>query len=104
MEALLRWHHPQRGLVAPGRFIPIAEETGLIVAIGEWVLREACRQAKRWHDAGHSGLRIGVNLSARQLQQGDLGEQIAAILAAWNLPPQTLELELTESMLMADPR
>jgi diguanylate cyclase (GGDEF)-like protein len=103
MEALIRWHHPQRGLVAPNRFIPIAEETGLIVPIGEWVLREACRQAKRWHDAGQSGLRISVNLSARQLQQGDLGEQIAAILAASNLQPQTLELELTESLLMDDP-
>jgi diguanylate cyclase (GGDEF)-like protein/PAS domain S-box-containing protein len=103
MEALIRWHHPQRGLVAPDRFIPIAEETGLIVPIGEWVLREACRQAKRWHDAGQSGLRISVNLSARQLQQGDFGEQIAAILAASNLQPLTLELELTESLLMDDP-
>ena len=103
MEALIRWHHPQLGLVAPDRFIPVAEETGLIIPIGEWVLREACQQAKRWHGAGQNGLRISVNLSARQLQQGDLCERIAAILSEANLPPLTLELELTESLLMNDP-
>ncbi|MBK7675918.1 MAG: EAL domain-containing protein [Candidatus Accumulibacter sp.] len=102
MEALLRWRHPQRGLISPDRFIPIAEETGLIVGIGEWVLRAACRQARCWRDAGHTDLRIGVNLSARQLQQTDLCEQIVTTLATWQLPPSTLELELTESMLMAD--
>jgi len=103
MEALIRWRHPRLGLVAPDRFIPIAEETGLIAPLGEWVLREACRQAKRWHDAGHNALRISVNLSARQLQQGDLGKQLAAILAESGLQPRTLELELTESLLMDDP-
>jgi diguanylate cyclase (GGDEF)-like protein/PAS domain S-box-containing protein len=104
MEALVRWQHPERGLVAPDRFIPIAEETGLIVGIGEWVLREACRQAKRWHDAGHTSLRIGVNLSARQFQQSDLQQQIARALSDSGLDPAALELELTESMLMADPQ
>ena len=103
MEALIRWRHPQLGLVPPDRFIPIAEETGLIVPIGAWVLREACRQTKRWHDAGQTGLRVSVNLSARQLQQSDLCEQIAAILAEAGLLPLTLELELTESLLMNDP-
>ena len=103
MEALLRWHHPQRGLVSPHRFIPIAEETGLIVPIGEWVLRAACRQARCWHDAGQTGLRISVNLSTRQLQQPDLGERISSCLAESGLPASALELELTESMLMADP-
>jgi diguanylate cyclase (GGDEF)-like protein/PAS domain S-box-containing protein len=102
MEALLRWRHPQRGLIAPDRFIPIAEETGLIVSIGQWVLNAACRQARCWRDAGHTSLRVGVNLSARQLQQADLCHQIDTTLAAWQLPPSTLELELTESMLMAD--
>lgn len=102
-EALLRWHHPQLGLVAPGRFIAVAEETGLIVAIGAWVLEQACRQARAWCDAGHSGVRISVNLSPRQLQQADIAERIAATLEAWRLPASSLEIELTESMLMADP-
>ncbi|HCV14171.1 MAG TPA: hypothetical protein DGC76_10840, partial [Candidatus Accumulibacter sp.] len=102
-EALLRWHHPQLGLVPPDRFIGIAEETGLIVAIGAWVLQQACRQARAWHDAGHAGLRVSVNLSARQLQQADLAEQITATLNDWRLPASSLEIELTESMLMADP-
>ncbi len=103
MEALIRWLHPRHGLVPPDRFIPIAEETGLIIPIGAWVLREACRQARRWHDAGHDALHISVNLSARQLRQADLGEQIAATLAESGLLPSALELELTESLLMDDP-
>ncbi|HEY5762695.1 MAG TPA: EAL domain-containing protein [Rhodocyclaceae bacterium] len=104
MEALIRWQHRERGLVPPDRFIPIAEETGLIVSIGEWVLQEACRQGKRWHDAGHKHLRVGVNLSARQFQQAGLREQIADALADSGMAPQALEVELTESMLMADPQ
>ncbi|HET6720524.1 MAG TPA: EAL domain-containing protein [Rhodocyclaceae bacterium] len=103
MEALIRWQHPTQGMVFPDRFIAIAEETGLIVPIGEWVLHEACAQARRWHDAGQSGLRIGVNLSARQFQAGGLRGQVVAALATSGIDPQTLELELTESMLMADP-
>ena len=103
MEALIRWQHPRLGLVPPDRFIGVAEETGLIVPIGEWVLREACAQARRWHEAGRSGLRIGVNLSARQFQTADLYGQVLSALDASGLDPATLELELTESMLMADP-
>ena len=103
MEALIRWQHPERGLMPPDRFIPIAEETGLIVAIGEWVLREACRQAKRWRDQGQTELRVGVNLSARQFQQPDLFKQIASALQDSGLPGSALELEITEGMLMEDP-
>ena len=103
MEALIRWQHPTRGLVSPFHFITIAEETGLIVPIGEWVLWEACRQTRRWHDAGQTGLRISVNLSARQFQQPDLGARIDAVLRDTGIEPATLELELTESMLMTDP-
>ncbi len=103
MEALIRWQHPQRGLIAPDRFITIAEETGLIVPIGEWVLGEACRQARRWQLGGHPGLRISVNLSARQFQQRDLSARISAMIHASGIDPASLELELTESMLMIDP-
>lgn len=103
MEALIRWQHPERGLVTPYSFIAIAEETGLIVPIGEWVLGEASRQARRWHDAGQTGLRISVNLSARQFQQPDLYDRIDAVIRTTGIDPAMLELELTESMLMADP-
>ena len=103
LEALIRWLHPTRGLVSPFHFITIAEETGLIVPIGEWVLWEACRQTRRWHDAGQNGLRISVNLSARQFQQPDLGARIDDVLRTTGIDPATLELELTESMLMIDP-
>lgn len=103
MEALLRWRHPERGLLLPGSFITIAEETGLIIAIGEWVLHEACRQVQHWHDAGHSGLRVAVNLSARQLQNQNLLKQVQSAIDKSGITPQTLELEITESMLMTDP-
>ncbi|MCK9987952.1 MAG: hypothetical protein AzoDbin1_04424 [Azoarcus sp.] len=99
-EALLRWNDPEEGLVAPGRFIPFAEESGLIVPIGEWALHSACRQARRWADAGLPPLQVSVNLSARQLWQAELPDRIAAILESTGLPPQSLELELTESMIM----
>jgi len=102
MEALLRWQHPELGMVPPARFIGLAEETGLIVPIGAWVLRTACAQAKLWHDAGYSGLRVGVNLSARQFGQQDLVASIAAALAETGLPPSALEIELTESLFMND--
>jgi len=102
VEALLRWLHPQRGLVGPGEFIPLAEETGLIVPIGEWVLRTACAQTKIWQEAGYAALRTAVNVSIRQFQHGsgrsDFPEQVAAILAESGLPAQTLELEITESI------
>jgi EAL domain-containing protein (putative c-di-GMP-specific phosphodiesterase class I) len=102
-EALLRWHHPDLGLVSPGQFIPLAEETGLIVPIGTWVLEEACRQSLAWQAAGLPPLRIAVNLSARQLQKGDLATIVSTLLHQTGLDPALLELELTESMLMGDP-
>lgn len=99
-EALLRWRHPQKGNIYPQQFISIAEETGLIMPIGEWVLRTACTQARKWHDAGHSCLRIAVNISARQFKQDSFATLVQTILAESGLPPQFLELELTESTIM----
>jgi diguanylate cyclase (GGDEF)-like protein/PAS domain S-box-containing protein len=106
MEALLRWQHPELGVVPPQRFIGLAEETGLIVPIGAWVLRTACAQAKAWNDmwelCGMAPLRVAVNLSARQFAQPDLVESIAAVLADTGLPPACLDLELTESLFVDD--
>lgn len=102
LEALVRWHHPKLGLVPPGDFIPLAEETGLILPIGEWVLREACRQNREWQDQGFSRMRIGVNISARQFQQQHLSETVVRILEESNLEPRFLELELTESSIMSN--
>ncbi|MFT3961484.1 putative bifunctional diguanylate cyclase/phosphodiesterase [Propionivibrio sp.] len=101
-EALIRWNHPDLGLVSPGRFIPVAEEAGLIVQIGDWVLREACREAARWRDAGAPGLVIAVNLSAVQFKRGDIERSVARALADSGLAPEQLELELTESILIRD--
>jgi diguanylate cyclase (GGDEF)-like protein len=103
MEALLRWHHPERGLLPPGDFIPIAEDTGLIVPIGEWILREACAQARRWMDAGLAPMTVGVNLSMRQLRHPGLVAQVRSALEASGLPAACLELEITESMAMRSP-
>jgi diguanylate cyclase (GGDEF)-like protein/PAS domain S-box-containing protein len=100
VEALLRWNDPERGLVPPMHFIPLAEDTGLIMSIGEWVLREACRQAKRWLDAGFGPMLMAVNLSPRQFRQKNLVQMVAAILAETGLPPALLELEITESTMM----
>lgn len=100
VEALLRWQHPDLGLVPPGDFIPLAEETGLIVPLGEWVLRTACRQAIEWDKAGYAPLKIAVNISAYQFRRSDLVPTIAAILAETGLDPDRLELELTESVLI----
>lgn len=102
-EALIRWHHPERGLVPPGDFISIAEECGLIGPIGEWVLREACRQARAWQQAGLPSMRIAVNLSASQFRAGGLVEKVGKALADAGLEPRFLELELTESAVMSDP-
>jgi len=107
MEALIRWQHPQLGRVAPNRFIPLAEETGLILALGAWVLREACAQLQAWRREGNTGadrrgLRMAVNVSARQLAEPDFVALVASVLADSGLPPACLELELTESQVMED--
>ena len=102
MEALIRWLHPELGMVPPARFIGLAEETGLIVPIGAWVLRTACEQNKAWQRAGLGNLSIAVNLSARQFAQQDLAASIAAVLHDSGLAPQYLDIELTESLIMSD--
>jgi EAL domain-containing protein (putative c-di-GMP-specific phosphodiesterase class I) len=99
-EALVRWQHPELGLVTPARFIPIAEETGLIIPLGTWVLMEACRQQAAWGDAGMAGIVISVNLSAAQLNAPDLLETIRTALLHYQINPALIELELTESLLM----
>jgi EAL domain-containing protein (putative c-di-GMP-specific phosphodiesterase class I)/ActR/RegA family two-component response regulator len=101
-EALIRWLHPQKGLISPAQFIPSAEATGFIVQLGEWVLQTACRQIQVWQNAGFSGLRVAVNLSARQFHQPDLSSRVAQILAEIGLGPSSLELELTESLMVED--
>ncbi|MDP1925192.1 MAG: bifunctional diguanylate cyclase/phosphodiesterase [Thiobacillus sp.] len=102
MEALARWRHPQRGLVNPADFIPLAEESGLIVPIGAWVLRTACAQNKAWQDAGLPRLTVAVNLSARQFLDPELPQAVQAVLAETGLEPAYLELEVTESIAMHD--
>ncbi|MFX3623166.1 MAG: putative bifunctional diguanylate cyclase/phosphodiesterase [Ectobacillus sp.] len=104
MEALIRWRSKEKGMVPPSSFIGIAEETGLIVPIGEWVIREACRQCKAWHDAGLGPLSVSVNLSALQFERQDLEELVTSILKETGLPPHALELELTESIIMKNPQ
>jgi EAL domain-containing protein (putative c-di-GMP-specific phosphodiesterase class I) len=100
LEALVRWQHPQMGLVFPGQFIAIAEERGLIVPIGDWVLREACRQNKAWQDAGLPAVAVGVNVSALQFRLQDFPEKVAAVLRDTGLAAEYLELEITESVIM----
>ncbi|MBL4834201.1 MAG: EAL domain-containing protein [Pseudomonas sp.] len=102
VEALIRWHQPERGLVGPTLFVGVAEQMGLIVEIGEWVLQEACEQAMRWREAGLPDLIMSVNLSAVQLRRGNLEAVVKAALKDSGLPPHCLELELTESMLLQD--
>ncbi|EWM49190.1 EAL domain protein [Bordetella holmesii 70147] len=101
-EALLRWNHPKRGLISPGEFIPIAERTGLIFSIGEWVLDEACRQMRIWRDLGHSNWTVAVNLSAMQFSQAGLVETIRDTLARHLLPASCLAIEITETTAMHD--
>jgi EAL domain-containing protein (putative c-di-GMP-specific phosphodiesterase class I) len=103
VEALLRWRRPGRGLVSPAVFIPAAEESGLIVPIGDWVLRAACRQSRRWRDDGLPPVRMAVNLSARQFSDVLLARRVADALAESGLSPEDLELEITESMMARDP-
>jgi diguanylate cyclase (GGDEF)-like protein/PAS domain S-box-containing protein len=102
-EALVRWNHPDKGLVPPIEFVSVLEDTGLIVPVGEWVLSTACAQVKAWHDEGFRQVPVAVNLSPRQFQAAGLDAAIAAVLAATGLPARMLELELTESVLMEDP-
>jgi len=103
VEALVRWQHPEWGLVYPDRFIEVAEDTGLIVPIGIWVLRTACLQARRWHKNGGPFTHVAVNLSPRQFLENNLFETIKAVLAETGLEPSFLELEITESAVMQDP-
>src|SRR2546430_9281249 len=102
VEALIRWQHPDYGLVSPGEFIPIAEQTGLIAAIGEWVLRTACTQMNDWYSRGLPRIAISVNLSSRQFRQESLASTIKKVLTDTGFDSQKLELELTESLLMDD--
>lgn len=102
-EALIRWRHPERGVLPPGEFIPLAEECGLITEIGRWVLREACRQVKEWQGQGLAPVRVAVNLSASQFRDGRLLQTISDALAAVQLDPQFLEVELTETTVMSSP-
>jgi len=104
MEALLRWQHPERGMVSPLEFIPALEESGLILAVGDWVVAEACRQMRDWSHAGLQPAPVAVNLSARQFRRRDLDQVIRRQLAEHGLPPALLELEITESSLMEDPK
>src|SRR6185295_19207604 len=103
MEALLRWNHPQMGSISPATFIPLAEATGMMIPIGGWALREACRQARAWHDEGYRELSLAVNLSVTQLQQADLVDRVRTILQDTGLPLLMLESETTESSAMQSP-
>jgi diguanylate cyclase (GGDEF)-like protein len=102
-EALIRWQHPERGMIAPDQFIPLAEESGLIVPIGEWVLREACRQVRVWQDQGLPTLRVAVNISALQFRRLDLVDTVRRALADAGVAAKYLEIELTETAVMSDP-
>ena len=103
LEALLRWNHPQRGMVAPAEFIPALEDSGLILPVGEWVIGEACAQQRRWRDAGLAPVAVAVNLSPKQFRRGDLDRIIRQTLAHSGMSAELLELEITESCLMEDP-
>src|SRR5690349_20715648 len=103
MEALVRWQHPSLGLLYPSEFVPLAEESGLIISLGDFVMRTACAQNKAWQDAGLTPMRLSVNFSARQFQQTSFIDDVARILKDTNLDPRWLELELTESSIMKDP-
>ena len=99
MEALVRWHHPDLGTISPGKFIPLAEQTGLIVPLGEWILKESCRQTKKWHDMGYKNITVSVNVSVRQLEDPLFIDKVKSILMETKLNPEWLEVEVTESIL-----
>jgi diguanylate cyclase (GGDEF)-like protein/PAS domain S-box-containing protein len=101
-EALIRWRHPELGIIAPDKFVPVAEETGLIVPMGTWVLQAACRQLRDWSETGITGVRLGVNISGRQFRESDLADIVAKAIADAGVDARMLDLELTESMLMSD--
>ena len=102
MEALIRWHHPELGTISPARFIPVAESSGLIIPIGEWVLEEACKQARIWQQGGQAPFKVAVNLSALQFKRGNILDTVSKVLERSGLPPSLLDLELTESILLQD--
>ncbi len=103
-EALVRWQHPERGMISPGHFIPIAEETGLILPLGHWVLQEGCRLLGEWrHIPGLQGLQLSLNVSVRQFQQPDFADQVMSVIQQHDVPSERLTLELTESLLLSDP-
>jgi len=104
VEALVRWRHPEHGVLSPDRFIPIAEDSGLIVPLGDWVLRSACAQGKAWLDSGIDFGRVCVNIAGLQLRRGRLRDSVQRILAETGLPPERLELEITESFIMGQPK
>ena len=101
-EALIRWVHPELGMISPDQFIPLAEESGLILPLGEWVIRRACRQLKEWRESGVAPLKLSVNLSSRQFMQADLVDMVERVMQETGVDPEYFELELTESMLMTD--
>jgi len=100
----LRWQHPVKGLILPSLFIPLAEESGIILSLGEWVLRTACRQLVEWRKQGIKDIRFSINLSQRQLRQANLSTKVATIINEEKIDPTSLEFEITESMVMADPQ
>jgi EAL domain-containing protein (putative c-di-GMP-specific phosphodiesterase class I) len=101
-EALIRWQHPDHGLLLPGRFVPLAEETGLIVEIGDWVTQEACRQMAQWHQQGLRDLKVSINVAKPQFDNGHFLQYLQKVLARTQLPPEWLMVEVTESMLVSD--
>jgi EAL domain-containing protein (putative c-di-GMP-specific phosphodiesterase class I) len=102
VEALLRWNNPTKGYIPPAAFIPLAEEMGIIISIGDWVLRQACEQLKTWHDAGLPAIKLAVNLSVKQFQDGKLVDKVRSILQETGLEAKYLELEITENVGMKD--
>jgi EAL domain-containing protein (putative c-di-GMP-specific phosphodiesterase class I) len=102
MEALVRWRHPEMGVVSPGRFIPVCEEIGLILPLGDWVLRQACGQSRDWSGSGRAPVRMAINLSSAQFKFNDLLRSVSGLIECTGIDPACLELELTESMIMQD--